>query len=165
MPGLSNTAVTVRLPAASTPSMLSSGPGRYSSMSRGSPAGRSASSRTCRIRWAASTAAAGWSARSTPWLALRDTALTTHGKPTAAAPSPFLRGEERLGPRLVVGDVDEPGHLGQAGPQQRLDALPEGDLGQAAALAAAFEADPDPAVGDAGHGHPAVVGGDRRVDG
>ena len=83
--GLSKTAVTVRSPAASTPSMLSSGPGRYSSMSRGSAAGRSASSRTLRIRRAASTAAAGSSARSTPWLALRDTALTTHGNPTASA--------------------------------------------------------------------------------
>ena len=92
MPGLSKTAVTVRSPAVSTPSMLSSGPGRYSSMSKGSSAGRSASSRTCRIRRAASTAAAGSSARSTPWLALRDTALTTHGKPIASAacrtPSP-----------------------------------------------------------------------------
>jgi hypothetical protein len=64
----------------------------------------------------------------------------------------------------VVGDVDEPGQLGQAGAQQRLDALPERDLGQAAALAAALEADPDPAAGDAGHADPAAVGGDRRVD-
>jgi len=54
-------------------------------MSKGSWAGRSASSRILRIRRAASAAAAGWSARSTPWLALRDTALTTHGNPTASA--------------------------------------------------------------------------------
>jgi hypothetical protein len=58
----------------------------------------------------------------------------------------------------VLGHVDESGHRGQAGPQHRLDALPEGDLGQAAALAAAFEADPDPAAGHAGHGDPAAVG-------
>jgi len=61
-------------------------------------------------------------------------------------------------------DVDEAGHAGQADPQQRLDALPEGHLGQAAALASSFETDPDPAVGRADDGHVAAVGGDRRVD-
>ena len=83
--GLSKMAVTVRLPSASRPSMLSSGPGRYSSTSRGSRAGRRAAARTRRIRAAAVTAAAGPSARRMPWLALSDIALTTHGNPTVSA--------------------------------------------------------------------------------
>ncbi len=65
--------------------MLSSGPGRYSSMSRGSVPGRRAVARTRRIRPAAATAPAGSSARRIPWLALSDTALTTHGNPTWTA--------------------------------------------------------------------------------
>jgi hypothetical protein len=65
--------------------MLSSGPGRYSSTSRGSRGGRRAAARTCRIRRAAAWAAAGLSARKMPWLALSETALITHGKPTARA--------------------------------------------------------------------------------
>ena len=65
--------------------MLSSGPGRYSSTSSGSSACWRAADRTRRIRVAAWTAWAALSARSTPWLALSETALTTHGKPVAAA--------------------------------------------------------------------------------
>ena len=49
-------------------------------------------------------------------------------------------------------------------PQQRLNALPDGHLGQAAALAAAFEPDSDPAIRRAVYGHMAAVYGDRRVD-
>ena len=65
--------------------MLISGPGRYSSMRRGSRSGRRASARTCRIRSAAVTASAASSARRTPWLALSEIALTTHGSPTVSA--------------------------------------------------------------------------------
>ena len=85
MPGLSNMAVTVRLSSVSRPSMLSSGPGTYCSTSSGSCAGRRAAARIRRIRRAAVTVAAGSSARSIPWLALSDTALTTHGNPACAA--------------------------------------------------------------------------------
>src|SRR6266536_1407797 len=85
VPGLSKTAVTVRSPPSRRPSMLSSHPGTYSSMSSDSFPGRPAVARICRIRPAAATAAAGPSARRIPWLALSDTALTTQGYPTRAA--------------------------------------------------------------------------------
>src|ERR1039457_4989166 len=89
MPGLSKMAVTDKSPSAvSSPSMLSSGPGRYSSTRRGSLAGRRAAASTCRIRRAAVTAAVLSSARRMPWLALSETALTTHGNPVASAACP-----------------------------------------------------------------------------
>src|SRR5258708_25152759 len=64
----------------------------------------------------------------------------------------------------MVGDVPQPGHVGKVRPQQRLDALPQRHFGQAAALAATFEPDADPALVHASEGHMTAVRGDHRVD-
>jgi hypothetical protein len=72
--------------------MLTSQPGTYSSTRTGSSFRRPAVARTSRIRAADAIAPAPSSARSTPWLPLSDTALTTHGNPTSVAArfkSPF----------------------------------------------------------------------------
>ena len=63
----------------------------------------------------------------------------------------------------MVGHVDQAGHGGQPRPQQRLDALPDGHLGQAAALAAVLEADADPAAVGADDGDVPAVRRDPRV--
>ena len=51
----------------------------------------------------------------------------------------------RRGPAgLMIGEVRQPDHARHARAQHRFDALAEGDLGEAAALAAAVESKPDP---------------------
>ena len=80
------------------------------------------------------------------------------------APVTVSRGEERVGSLFVVGDVDQSGHAQQPRAQQRLDGLPDRQFGQAAALAAPLEPDPDPPVRHADDSHVPSVGGDRRVD-
>src|SRR4029453_13728841 len=78
--------------------------------------------------------------------------------------SALLGREKRRGPRRVVGDVGQADQLGNARPQQRLDALADGHLGQAAALATALQADADPALVDLDQGHPTAVRRDHRID-
>src|SRR5215831_11062438 len=91
-------------------------------------------------------------------------ALTACGAGTVSRRSPFRRCEEGGGPGFVVGDVDQAHHVRDAGPEQRLDALPERHLGQAASLAAALQADPHPALVDPGQDDTPAVGRDRGVD-
>jgi len=62
--------------------------------------------------------------------------------------SSLARRKERVGPRAVIGGVDDSDDVGEPGPKKTLNALPDGDLGKAASLTAAFEADVHAAFGD-----------------
>ncbi len=59
-----------------------------------------------------------------------------------------------------IHDSDDPGHTRA---QQRLDALANGHLSEAAALAAAFKLQPDPTLVDLDKDHSATMGCDNRI--
>ena len=79
--GLSNTASTSNRPPTSRPSTATSAPGTKRSTSNGS----GPSPTIARMRMAAAAAWIASSTRMTPWLADRETGLTTHGYPTSVA--------------------------------------------------------------------------------
>ena len=82
----------------------------------------------------------------------------------SAVPSPLLGGEEGIGARGMIGDVDDPENIGKALTERRLDTLPERHLRHTAALTSALEAEANPPLIDALDDDTAAVSSDHGVD-
>lgn len=77
--------------------------------------------------------------------------------------SSLARRKERVGPRAVIGGVDDSDDVGEPGSKKTFNALPDGDLGKATSLTAAFKADVYAAFGDGDQVYPPAVSCDGGV--